>query len=69
MLEDVMTRITSSPMASFNPESEFFTVDKRFADNCRAVRGYFAKIINDKKQAKDSNAQDIVSILLQDENY
>ena len=49
MLADIMTRLTTSPVASFRPESEFFAVDKRFADNCRAIRGYFARIINDKK--------------------
>ena len=67
MFEDFMTRISTSPLASFHPESEFFTIDKRFAQNCRSTRAYFSSIIDDKKKAEDKTknaAQDIVSILL-----
>lgn len=69
ILSDVLIKLSSSPTASFAPEMEWFAADKRFAENCRALRGYYAGIINDKKAANDPNAQDIVSILLQDENY
>ena len=50
MFEDFMTRISTSPEASFCPESEFFAIDKRFAENCRSTRAYFSSIIDDKKR-------------------
>lgn len=68
-MDDIMKRITQSPFASFAPESEWLAIDKHFVNNCRTLRGYFGGLIDAKKKAKDLNAQDIVSLLLQDENY
>ena len=51
------------------PDSEWLTVDKHYAINCRTLRQYFGNIIDNRKKEKDENAQDIVSLLLQDENY
>ena len=68
-MDDIMKRITQSPFASFAPESEWLAVDKHFTNNCRTLREYFGGLIDAKKKAKDVNSQDIVSLLLQDENY
>jgi len=48
---------------------EIFAVDKRHFENVRAIRGFITKIINDRKAAKDENAADIITLLLQDSNY
>lgn len=69
LMDDVMKRITQSPFAAVSPESEWLAIDKHYANNCRTLRGYFGDIIDKIKQKKDTNAQDIVSLLLQDENY
>ena len=69
LMDDVMKRITQSPFAAVSPESEWLAIDKHYANNCRTLRGYFGGIIDKIKQTKDANAQDIVSLLLQDENY
>jgi len=64
MLTDTMARFTTNPFAVAYPEMEVFAIDKRNAENCRQIRGFFGKIINEKKTAADPNAQDIVSLLL-----
>ena len=71
---DLFERITRNPFLSFGyfdtfAEKEVFTADKHYLENCRQTRAYLAKIIDDKKAAKDPEAKDIVSLLLEDPNY
>ena len=53
LAEDVMQRMTQSPFAAISPESEWLAIDKRFAENCRTLRSYFGKIIDERKKNKD----------------
>ena len=48
---------------------ELLAVDKYYLANCYNMRDYFRKIVEDKKSAMNKEAADIVSLLLQDENY
>ena len=49
---------------------ELLAVDKYYLANCYNMRDYFRKIVEDKKAAiNKGEAADIVSLLLQDENY
>ena len=53
LMEDIMKRMTQSPFASMAPETEWLAIDKRDAENCRTIRGYFGKIIDERKKSKD----------------
>lgn len=69
LMEDIMMRLTTNPLAANFGESEIMKIDTYYFENCKSLRGYFTDIIENKKKAADPNAQDIVSILLQDVNY
>ena len=72
IVDDITYRLSMNPflyMGDF-AETEIFALDKHYLENCRSSRQFFRDIINDKKAQKDkSTAKDIVSLLLQDENY
>ena len=73
IIEDQMSRLTKNPLLKINPakfaEKEIFAVDTRFFSNVRELRAFIKKIIEAKKEQKDGNAADIVSLLLQDSSY
>mmetsp|Transcript_17415 Transcript_17415/g.22018 ORF Transcript_17415/g.22018 Transcript_17415/m.22018 type:complete len:142 (-) Transcript_17415:532-957(-) len=55
---------------SYFCDAEIFAADKYYCANSRVCRDYLRKIIDDrKKQGIDADAEDVLSLLLQDENY
>jgi len=67
-----MTRFINNPLIMMNPKyaaKEIFTVDKRFFENTRIIRGYIRDIIEDRQAKADSGANDLVSLILQDPSY
>ena len=43
--------------------------DKYYFKNCLTIRSFIGSIIDEKKAVKNSNASDVISLILQDENY
>ena len=73
MIEDMMYRILNNPLISINARKyinrEIFEVDKRMFENCRVLRGFVGEIVEDRKRRTDLDADDLVSLILEDPSY
>lgn len=67
MMTDAIARITTNPLISIHAsfaDREIFPIDTRYFANARTIRGLIGDIINERKQQKNSEASDIISLLL-----
>ena len=72
LFADAMMRVKKNPLIMMNPnffEKEIFSIDKRFAENCRAIRSLIHKIIKERRAEKDSTKNDVLAMLLADDYY
>ena len=72
LMGDAMMRVKKNPLIMMNPnyfEKEIFPIDKRFAENCRAIRSLIHKIIKERRAEKDSTKNDVLAMLITDEYY
>lgn len=72
IMKDMIARVSTNPFISINTafaEKELFTVDTRFFANAKVLRDFIRNIIDERKANNDPEAFDIISLLLQDENY
>jgi len=72
LLDDIVTRIVSNPLILYDikyAEKEIFAIDNRMFENSRAIRGFIHEIIQAKKSAADPEANDLVSLILQEPSY
>jgi cytochrome P450 len=72
ILVDIMARLLANPLLTMSEtlnETPILASDKAFHANSVALRSFIGDIIEKKKADKDMSAQDVTSLLLQDENY
>ena len=72
VLPDLMTRFMSNPLVLMFPwlmDKQLTAMDMRYFTNCKNLRGFIRDIIVEKKNNKDSEAGDVISLILEDPNY
>ena len=73
ILDDTITRLMKNPFLSIMGKSfaerEVFALDTYYIHNVRVLRGFVAKIVEEKKKLADPEANDMVSLLLREESY
>jgi len=72
LLTDIMIRLMKNPLVmthEYFTDHEVFSTDKYYFKNCQTIRSFIGSIIDEKKAVKDTNASDVISLVLQDENY
>lgn len=66
-------RIMNNPLIATNPKkytnTYYLKVDKRMLENSKVVRGFVGEIIEERKRLADPDADDLVSLILQDPSY
>ena len=72
LLTDIMARIMKNPlvmMHEYFADNAILSTDKYYFKNCLTIRSFIGSIIDEKKAAKNPDASDVISLILQDENY
>ena len=72
LLTDIMARIMKNPlvmMHEYFADNAILSSDKYYFKNCLTIRSFIGSIIDEKKAAKNPDASDVISLILQDENY
>ena len=72
IIGDTITRLMKNPliiMKMASVETEMLASDRHYVHNCNELRNFIGSIIDEKKEAKDANPADFLSVLLQDESY
>ena len=72
IVPDIMNRIMSNPLLVMIPslmDREWTAKDRRFFANCKHLRGFIRDIVVEKKNSKDAEAGDVISLILEDLNY
>ena len=72
IFSDTITRMMKNPliiMKMVSMETEMTAMDRRYVQNCHALRGLIGQIIEEKRAENNTSPTDFLKILLQDESY